>query len=128
MNVIKTRVKLFDVIIIITVASLIIFISYFVYMKPQGKTQILIRGQDNEWTYPIEAEETVIVTGPLGNTVIRLNGQKTWIEASPCHNQNCVAAGIVSKQGQWAACLPNNVLLIIQGTVTEDNDVDAVVW
>jgi len=128
MNVIKTRVKILDIVIIFAVLSLTLFISYFVYMKPQGKPQVLIRGQDNEWIFPITTVETVFVPGPIGKTIVHLDGQKAWIESSPCYNQTCEAAGAVSKQGQWAACLPNNVLLIIQGAFLEDNDVDAVVW
>ena len=122
----KTYIKAFDVIIILVVASLTFFAAYMVYMKPQERSQVLIQGQDGEWTYPIEAEETVAVPGPLGDTIIRIKDNNAWVESSPCDNQTCVAAGIISKQGQWTACLPNNVLLLIYGT--GDTDVDGIVW
>jgi hypothetical protein len=73
----------------------------------------------------LDADETVVVNGPLGNTIVKIYENRAWVETSPCENQTCVASGIVMRQGQWSACLPNHVLLIIQG---EDNDVDAVVW
>jgi len=122
----KVGVKIFDILIILLVAALTLVTAYMVYMKPQGKSQVLIRGQGGEWTYPIEANETVTVTGPIGDTVVRLHNHHAWVESSPCDNQNCVAAGRISKQGQWTACLPNNVLLLINGI--EGDDVDSIVW
>ena len=88
--------------------------------------QVLIRGQGSEWIFPIEVQETVVVPGIIGNTIIRIEDQKAWVDSSPCDNQTCVASGYVGRQGQWAACLPNGVLLIIQGF--GGDDVDAVAW
>jgi hypothetical protein len=122
----KLWIKPFDIIIILLVAVLTFFTAYFAYMKPQGKAQVLIRGQGGEWTFPLGAEEIVVVAGPLGNTVVRLHENRAWIEASPCDNQNCVASGLLVRQGHWAACLPNNVLLMIHGI--EDNDIDEIAW
>jgi len=129
----KTWVKIIDIFIILAVAAITFFAAYVVYIKPQEKPQVIIRGQDGEWTFPLNAEETIIVTGPIGETTIRLSKNNAWIEASPCENKNCVAAGSITKQGQWTSCLPNNVLLMIQGTSSGDasagdNNVDSVAW
>jgi len=128
----KSYIKIPDVLIILMAASLVFFSAHRAYIKPQGKAQVLIRGQESEWSFPINAEETVLVSGPLGNTVIKIGGNFAWVESSPCSNQTCVASGNVQRQGQWAACLPNNVLLMVQGSSepdsnTKDENVDAVV-
>jgi len=122
----KPRLKIPDVIIILLAAGLTFFSAYSAYLKPYGQPHVLIRGQGGEWAFPLDAAETVVVPGPLGNTVVRIHGNRAWVESSPCENQTCVASGLLARQGQWAACLPNNVLLMIQGT--GDDDVDAVVW
>jgi len=93
----------------------------------------LIRSKGGEWTYPVEAEETLIVSGPLGSTAIKLEKNSARIENSPCDNKTCAAAGAITKQGQWTACLPNNVLLIITGSRRQTrseggSDVDSVAW
>lgn len=118
--------KLPDVLIICFSLALVIFLSHSAYVKNTGTKTVLIRGQNDEWTYSIDADETVRVKGPAGITVIRIHENRAWVESSPCENQNCVAAGHISRQGQWAACLPNNVLVMITGN--GDDDVDAVVW
>jgi hypothetical protein len=119
------RIKIFDIIIIIAVAGLTFYVSYIAYMKPQGKSFVLIRGEGGEWIYPVDAEATVVVTGPIGDTTVRIHGNSAWVESSPCDNHTCVAVGSVSKQGEWAACLPNNVLVIVHGV---EDDVDGISW
>lgn len=122
----KLPVKIPDVFIILLAAGLTTFSAYAVYMKPQGAARVLIRGQGREWTFQLDADETVVVNGPLGDTVVKIQGNRAWVESSPCENQTCTAAGFIVKRGQWAACLPNNVLLMIRGTA--DEDVDAISW
>ena len=122
----KSWLKIFDIVIILLVAALTVFAAYMMYMKPQERAQVLMRGQNGEWTYPANAEETIAVSGPLGDTIVRLHGNSAWIESSPCNSQACVASGKINKQGQWTACLPNNVLLMILGS--KDGDVDSIAW
>jgi len=122
----KSIIKFIDVLIILLAAGVSFFLAYNAYIKPSGQAQVLIRGQGGEWTFPVNAEETVVVAGPLGDTVVKIHENRAWVESSPCENQTCVASGHIARQGQWAACLPNNVLLMIQGT--GGGDVDAVVW
>lgn len=117
------RFKLLDIFIILTAAALTFFTAVNVYLKPSSSLRVLIKGQD-EWSFPIGANETVIAAGPLGDTVIRISDNRAWVESSPCENQNCVIHGSISRHGQWAACLPNKVLLTIEGT----DDVDTVAW
>jgi len=119
-------VKSIDILIILLAAGIAFFSAYSVYLTPQNNAQILIRGQGSEWIFAMGARETVTVKGALGDTVVRIEENRAWVEKSPCLNQTCVAAGLITKQGQWAACLPNNVLLIIQSG--EKSDVDIVVW
>jgi len=119
----RIKVKTLDIIIIFAVAGLTFFAVYMAYMKPKGNAQVLIQGQDAEWVYPIEADATVVVTGPIGDTTVRVRGNRAWVESSPCDNKTCIAAGSISRQGEWAACLPNNVLVIVNGS---EDDIDGI--
>jgi hypothetical protein len=121
----KIKVKAFDIIIIIAVAGLTFFATYVAYMRPHGKDQVLIQGQGGEWVYPIEADTTVVVTGPLGDTKVRIQGNSAWVESSPCDNHTCIAVGSISRQGEWAACLPNNVFIVVNGI---EDDIDGISW
>ena len=122
----KLRIKTLDIIIILLAAGLTLFSAFSAYVKPRGQLQALIRGQDGEWLFSLDAEETVTVRGPLGDTVIQIHENRAVVKSSPCENQTCVSSGSVARQGQWAACLPNKVLLMVQGT--DDDELDAYTW
>ena len=122
----KLRVKFLDILIIFLAAGLTLFTAFTAYVKPQSAARVLIRGQDREWTFLLNSDETVVVAGPLGDTIVRIGENSAWVESSPCANQTCIASGHLARQGQWAACLPNNVLVMIHGA--EDDDVDASAW
>jgi hypothetical protein len=124
----KLRLKIADIIIILIAAGLTSFSAFSVYFKPQNFSRVLIRGQDREWIFPLDTDETISVRGPLGDTVVRIFDNRAWVESSPCENQTCVAWGYIRRQGNWAACLPNNVLLMIEGNDEREEDVDIVVW
>jgi hypothetical protein len=122
----KFPLKIVDILIISLAFGFTVFTVFAAYIKPQGQAFIVIQGQGSEWTFPLDANETVIVPGQLGDTIIKIHENTAWVESSPCQNQTCVTSGYVWRQGQWAACLPNNVLLIIKGD--NEQDIDAVAW
>jgi hypothetical protein len=121
----KLKIRSLDIFIILLSASFVIFSAYSAYVKPKGDLSVQIRGK-SQWSFPLEARETVAVSGPLGDTVIKIDQGRAWVESSPCAGKTCVAAGFASKRGQWAACLPNKVFFVIEGK--EGAGVDTVVW
>jgi hypothetical protein len=114
----KLPVKVLDLVIIVLALALTGFSAFTVYVKPRNTIQVLVQGQGNKWIFPLDAEETVAVAGPLGKTVVRIHGNQAWVESSPCDNQTCVASGHANQQGDWVACLPNNVFLMLEGSDT----------
>jgi hypothetical protein len=104
------------------------FSAFAAYARPRSAAQVLIEGSGRRWVFPLDAEETIPVPGPLGETVVRIHNHEAWVESSPCDNQTCVAAGHVNKQGEWAACLPNNVLLMVEGRDDLENNLDSGAW
>ena len=128
----KLKIKLPDVIIILLAAALTAFSAFKLYVNPRNNIQVIIEGprrglsQNQKWIFPINAEETVEVSGPLGITVVRVHGDAAWVESSPCKNQVCMTAGFLRQSGEFAACLPNMILLAIEGH--DDREVDGVAW
>jgi hypothetical protein len=96
--------------------------------KPDAQPQVFIRGLTQSWVVPLDADETLSVPGPLGNTVVRIRNHQAWVVSSPCDNQVCVAAGHIFGNGQWVACLPNQVMLMVEEAESESQDFDAGTW
>ena len=126
--IVKKIIKIPDIVIILLASVLTGFSAFVSYAKPMKTSQVLIRGQERTWIFPLDAEEIVTVQGPLGNTTIKIHDSKAWVESSPCNNQTCVTQGHIRRQRAWAACLPNNVLLIIEGTDEAGNVPDSIAW
>ena len=124
----KIPVKIWDFIIITLALCLIGFSAFSVYAGVQDAGQVLVQGRGGQWVFPLDAEETLAVPGPLGDTVVKIHHRRAWVESSPCENQICVAAGHIQRRGIWLACLPNNVFLMIHGNGIDGDEVDAIAW
>jgi hypothetical protein len=116
----------FDFAVIGLSLVLVVFSGLRVYGKAPAGRRVLIRGADRSWVFPADAEERVAVPGPLGDTVVEVRRGRARVLSSPCDNQTCVAAGHIDARGQWTACLPNRVFVVIEGT--GDAPVDAAAW
>ena len=116
----KLPVKPADIVIILLALSVSGFSAFMVYLRPQNITRVTIQSQTMQWVFPLDAEETINVQGPLGDTVVKIHGNEAWVESSPCDNKVCVGAGRLHRNFEFAACLPNNVLVMIEGQ--DDHD------
>jgi len=121
-------IKISDIVIIILAIGLTAGSAFTSYIKPKNTIQVMIKGTRENWIFPLDAEETVSVQGPLGNTVIRIHENEAWVDSSPCDNQTCVAMGHARGKGDWVACLPNNVFFIIEGSNDTGNNTDTAAW
>jgi hypothetical protein len=120
------KAKPFDFAAIFLSLCLTIFSFVAVYAKPQKNTVVNIKGAGQTWVFPLEAEEMLPVHGPLGDTVVEISAGSVRVVSSPCANQTCVAAGHIHGQGRWVACLPNGVVVSIEGG--DDGGLDAAAW
>ena len=124
----KLPLKALDIVIILLAVALTGFSAFAVYIQPRNDIRVVIEGSNQVWIFPLNAEETISVQGPLGNTIVRIHGNEAWVEFSPCENQTCVGMGHASSRGDWVACLPNNVYFVIEGTNGNGNYPDSTAW
>ncbi|MDR1867237.1 MAG: NusG domain II-containing protein [Treponema sp.] len=100
--------------------------ALIVYTVPHTTVQAVIKGSDRTWIFPVDAEETVHIPGPLGDTIITIEQGNVRVLSSPCTNQLCVSAGAINRHGEWVACLPNYVFVSIEGK--DAAYVDSTTW
>ncbi len=122
-----SRLKPLDLVIALAAAALVAATAAYAYSP--GKTQLsaVIKGRGGEWVYPLSSDRQMAVHGPLGDTLVAIKGRSLRILDSPCPNKTCIAAGSIDRAGQWLACLPNDVVVHIEGG-GEDAGVDATVY
>ncbi|MDR2418947.1 MAG: NusG domain II-containing protein [Treponema sp.] len=124
--------KPFDVAAIVLAVGVIALSVALVYGSEDSRAVVKItRGGSNKetWVFFLDDKQaSVSVPGPLGDTVVEVKDGTARVVASPCANQTCVAAGAIRRPGQWVACLPNQTLLLIEGSADTSDATDAVVW
>ncbi len=79
--------------------------------QPQG-------GEKDISVLPLDDDvhKTVDVAGPLGTTVVEVDGLRAHVIASPCPDKLCIKMGWLERPGEYAACLPNRVLAEMLGS------------
>lgn len=84
---------------------------------------ISVKIDKKNYIYPIEEDRTLKFQSIIGETTIVINDKKAAIIDSPCKNKTCVEMGNIYKPGQSSACLPNRVMVTVEG---EDREVDII--
>lgn len=64
---------------------------------------------------PLDADDTLEVAGPLGVTVVEVRDGAARIVSSPCPQKLCVSMGAVGSPGRAAVCVPNRVVVTVEG-------------
>lgn len=121
------RLKILDLVVLASCAAAIAISAAFVYGGDHDAPRVVISGKGGEWVYPLDKDRQIEVAGPLGLTLVAIEGGAVHIEDSPCPNKTCIAAGAVRDPGQWLACLPNAVFVRVEGGKKEAT-VDASVY
>jgi hypothetical protein len=134
----RVRIRALDIAIFLFALLIIGLISLQTYARGRGTPEIMISGAgqgagqgaapgaggdaEQQWIYPLDAETTVRVPGPLGETLVEIADGAVRIISSPCPEKICIKTGRISKPGQWIACLPNRVFISIRGKRSEQPD------
>jgi hypothetical protein len=121
------RLKPLDIVIALVAVGAISLAAASAYGPGGGQLNAVLKGRDGTWVYPLSADREVRVAGPLGDTIVEINGKTVRIDDSPCPNKTCIAAGAIGKPGQWIACLPNQVFVSVEGRRADDG-IDASVY
>ena len=125
-------IKPLDFGIILPALALTAASFFYAYNSAPGQAGITVKGEKGEWVFPPDSDETISVSGPLGETIIEIHNNSARFISSPCANQTCVSSGAINSRGQWAACLPNSVMMVIgnekPGRAGATDDVDASSW
>jgi thiamine biosynthesis lipoprotein len=77
---------------------------------------VVVSSQQGEQSLALQTEEPTRheVKGPLGVTVVEVGRGKARITRSPCREKMCQSIGPISVAGDWAACIPNRVVIKVE--------------
>lgn len=98
---------------------LVMVLSVHFWMSPPGQRLIIKRGGVVFLTTSLAHAFNVNVPGPLGITRIEVLNHRARVSSDPGPRQLCVHEGWISRAGEVAICLPNQVSMEIVGQVRQ---------
>ena len=118
------KIRRYDIAAILL--SLLIFsgFTWYGWNRSGDSGYLYIEDRDGIALYPLSEDREVHVRGPVGESVIQITEGKAAFIHSDCDDNLCVHMGQISESGEWAACLPNEVFLYIDGGETQEVDAD----
>lgn len=106
--------KKLDKILIYSLIPFLIFtIFYFSFNGNKNYLTIIDRVEEKD--YSLFENKTITVKGDLGEVKIEIKNGKARIIESNCKEKLCIKRGWISIIGEYSACLPNRVFIIIKG-------------
>ena len=81
---------------------------------------VTVRTSDGDEVYPLNKDGVFSLNGGTNNLVIE-NGE-AWVSEANCPDKVCMGMGKISKNGEFIACLPNQVIIVVEGG--EESPVD----
>lgn len=83
--------------------------------RPRGARVVVEQAGRVVFTAPLAEDRTAALPGPHGETVVAIRQGRAGIAAASCPNKVCMGMGEVSRRGEMIACVPNGLLLHIEG-------------
>jgi len=99
------------------------FIKAFFFSR-EASTALIKVGDIPVQRVPLKIDRTINVQGEKGRVIIEVKDGRVRAVESSCFQKICVNTGWIDKPGQNIICLPNKVLVIIEGK--ERAGIDAV--
>ncbi len=101
---------------------LLALLLYFCFSadKTEGACAVVLIGGEEAGRYPLSKNGTFPLNGG-SNTLVIENGY-AWLSEATCPDKICVHMGRIHLNGQLIVCLPNQVIVTVEGG--EDGGVD----
>jgi len=82
----------------------------------EGSRVLVTCGDVLCFTAPLDQPRTLAIDGPLGQTKLVIDERGARIVESPCPRKICVSMGEAKHTGDLLACVPNRILVHIDGS------------
>ena len=126
MHLLKNKLKPFDWVAFFLSLILFLGFTFFGWNRGEDTLYLLVESQDGSALYPLSEDREITLEGPVGESVIQIVDGEASFKHSDCADELCVQSGAISKPGEWAACLPNEVIISTRGG--ESREIDAHVF
>lgn len=109
-----------DAVILVIAVAVTAVSAFAAYRKPAVKPQLVVSTPEGEYLYSIDKDRIIEAKGLIGNSTIEIKDGYVRFTDSPCDNKVCVNHGVLMGGFDFAACLPNGIMIMVENA-DEDN-------
>ncbi len=109
-----------DWVIVAAAAALVGAVAMWTWSPSAAAHVVEIRSAGRNLTLPISDDQRVTVEGFIGVSEIELAGGRARFIGAPCRNRVCITTGWLATGGDFAACAPNGVSILLRGSERYD--------
>lgn len=102
------------VLFLCVIALPVVFMRYGV-LGSAGTQARILSGSHEYAVVPLSRNHVYSVTGKLGVSEIEVRDGRIRFTRSPCPGQQCVHSGWARRGGEFIACVPNRVSVVVLG-------------
>lgn len=110
---------------ILLAAALVLLIaaSWLLFLSPASgqETYVLVQVDGAEWgRYPLNEDRTFAVERDGHYNLVQIADGKVSVTEANCGNGQCIHMGEKQEPGQMIVCLPNRVVITVEGEAPAD--------
>jgi len=81
----------------------------------EGHWVVILVGEREFGRYALGDSQVIVVPGDRGTVEVHIRSHTAWVERAECATQVCVRTGAISALGRVIVCVPNRVVIRIEG-------------
>jgi hypothetical protein len=103
--------------IIVTLATVLVASLYLLLWRPGAagiELSVWVSGEET-MRVPLSVDRRIEVDGAIGTSIIEISNDRARVVDSPGPRKICVRTGWLREAGESAICLPNEVVIRVEG-------------
>lgn len=114
-------IKPADIVIIAVVLVVSFLITSFAAQGGTKYVVIYVNGNEfGRYSLPNNQRQSVEVSTQYGNNTVIIDKDKVWVSETSCKDKVEINAGYINKAGQSLVCLPNRLVVTVEGRILTD--------
>ncbi len=114
------RTTVLDRLVVVLLLVWVVASVLWAAQRPAGAHVVVERDGQVVFSAPLSEPRSARLSGPLGETVVEIEDGRARVISSPCPTKVCMGMGPASRYGDLLACVPNHLIVRIEGGRQED--------
>jgi hypothetical protein len=109
------RLTPFDRKLVLLLLLVVLLTFLFPLRQGLGERVVVSSGAQIRFVAPLDQDQQFELSGPLGMTRLQIGGGGVRVLSSPCPKKICIGMGEARHSGDLLACVPNRLVIRIEG-------------